>query len=57
MQVEKVIEEFSNEHVVKQVRQHYEVMITLWDWELKNKILDKHFLDEKLKIKMVYDVS
>ena len=57
MQVEKVIEEFSNEHVVKQVRQHYEVMITLWDWELKNKILDKHFLDEKLKIKKVYDVS
>jgi hypothetical protein len=47
MQLESLISDFSNSHVVKQVRQHYEVMITLWDWELKNKILNKHFFVEK----------
>jgi hypothetical protein len=32
-------------------------MISLWEWELKNKILEKHFLVDQLKIKKVYDLN
>ena len=50
-----MIKDFIDEYVVKGVRQHYEIFITLWDWELKNKILNKNiaskiFQDDTSKI-------